>query len=145
MPTLTPDQARRVYDRIGGAQDWQRFYEDAATAEVVAHAGFGSASAVIELGCGTGRFAAALVARHLPGNAAYLGVDVSPRMVASATRRLRPWFERAAVALADGGGLRAAVGAPTRPVRAPHGRRVGDRVGGGGRGPPVISRAARPG
>lgn len=25
MPALTSEQARRVYDRIGRAQDWQRF------------------------------------------------------------------------------------------------------------------------
>jgi ubiquinone/menaquinone biosynthesis C-methylase UbiE len=104
VPTLTPEQARRVYDRIGGAQDWQRFYEDAATSELLAEAGFGAAHAVVELGCGTGRFAAALLARHLPGDAPYLGVDVSPRMVASTVERLRPWSDRAAVALVDGGG-----------------------------------------
>jgi hypothetical protein len=36
MPALTSEQARRVYDRIGRAQDWQRFYEDAATSALVA-------------------------------------------------------------------------------------------------------------
>ena len=93
-----------MYDRIGGAQDWQRFYEDVATSELVRHAGFEAAQAVVELGCGTGRFAAALLARHLPGGATYLGVDVSPRMVASTAERLRPWSDRASVALVDGGG-----------------------------------------
>lgn len=103
MPALTPEQARRVYDRIGGAQDWQRFYEDPATAQLVAHGSFGAARAVVELGCGTGRFAAALLARHLPVDATYLGVDVSPRMVGLATDRLRPWSERATVACVAGG------------------------------------------
>ena len=102
MPALTPQQARRVYDRIAGAQDWQRFYEDAATSELVAHARFGAARAVVELGCGTGRFAAALLAGHLPADATYLGVDVSPRMVSMATGRLRQWANRATVALVDG-------------------------------------------
>jgi ubiquinone/menaquinone biosynthesis C-methylase UbiE len=98
-----------VYDRIGRAQDWQRFYEDAATSELLREAGFGAARAVVELGCGTGRFAASLLARHLPGDATYLGVDVSPRMVASTAERLRPRSDRASVALVDGGGALPAI------------------------------------
>jgi len=104
-----------VYDRIGGAQDWQRFYEDAATSELVDHSNFGAAQAVAELGCGTGRFAAALLARDLPGDATYVGVDVSPRMVGLATDRLRPWSDRATVAQVEGGrGLPAADGSVDR-------------------------------
>jgi ubiquinone/menaquinone biosynthesis C-methylase UbiE len=99
---LSPEQARRIYDRIGRAQDWQRFYEDAATAELVAHARFGDARAVFELGCGTGRFAAGLLAEHLPPAATYVGVDVSPRMVTLASERLAPWRDRATVTTADG-------------------------------------------
>jgi SAM-dependent methyltransferase len=95
-------QARRVYDRIGRAQDWQRFYEDAATTDLIAHAAFDDATAVFELGCGTGRFAATLLAEHLPPAATYLGVDVSPRMVDLASDRLAPWSDRAAVSLVDG-------------------------------------------
>jgi ubiquinone/menaquinone biosynthesis C-methylase UbiE len=102
VPALTSEQARRVYDRIGQAQDWQRFYEDAATADLVAHAGFDAAHAVVELGCGTGRFAAALLAHHLPAEATYVGVDLSPRMVALASDRLRPWRDRATVSLVEG-------------------------------------------
>jgi ubiquinone/menaquinone biosynthesis C-methylase UbiE len=98
--TLTPGQARRVYDRIGRAQDWQRFYEDAATAELAAHADFGNARGVVELGCGTGRFAARLLGELLPASATYLGVDVSPGMVTLASTRLAPWSDRATVALA---------------------------------------------
>lgn len=90
-----------MYDRIGGAQDWQRFYEDAATDELVTNAGFGAARAVVELGCGTGRFAAGLLARHVPADATYLGVDLSARMAALATDRLRQWSGRATVALVD--------------------------------------------
>jgi ubiquinone/menaquinone biosynthesis C-methylase UbiE len=115
VPALTPEQARRVYDRIGAVQDWQRFYEDTATGELVARAGFGAAHAVVELGCGTGRFAAALLARHLPADAMYVGVDVSPRMASLATGRLRPWANRATVALVDGdAGLPAASGSADR-------------------------------
>jgi ubiquinone/menaquinone biosynthesis C-methylase UbiE len=115
MPALTPEQARRVYDRIGRAQDWQRFYEDAATADLVAHAGFDSARAVVELGCGTGRFAAALLAAHLPADASYIGVDLSPRMVALASERLARWRHRATVTFVDGGAaMPAADGAADR-------------------------------
>jgi len=102
MPALTSEQARRVYDRIGRAQDWQRVYEDAATGDLVAHAGFDAARSIVELGCGTGRFAAGLLARHLPADASYVGVDLSPRMVALASERLRPWRDRARVSLVDG-------------------------------------------
>jgi ubiquinone/menaquinone biosynthesis C-methylase UbiE len=100
---LTPGQARRVYDRIGRAQDWQRFYEGAATAQLVGHAAFGDARAVVELGCGTGRFATRLLGDLLPATATYLGIDVSPLMVTLATERLAPWRDRATVALADAG------------------------------------------
>jgi trans-aconitate methyltransferase len=85
---LTPEQARRVDDRIGRAQDWQRFYEHAATAELVAHARFDEARAVVDLGCGTGRFAAQLLGEHLPPAATYVGVDLSPTMVTLASERL---------------------------------------------------------
>ena len=69
MPALTSEQARRVYDRIGRGQDWQRFYEDAATGDLVARAGFDAARSVVELGCGTGRFEAGILARHFPEDA----------------------------------------------------------------------------
>lgn len=115
MPALTPEQARRVYDRIARAQDWQGFYEDAATTELAAHAGFGTAHAVVELGCGTGRFAAALLGEQLPPDASYLGVDVSPRMIALASERLARWRDRATVTLVDGdAGVPAADGAADR-------------------------------
>jgi ubiquinone/menaquinone biosynthesis C-methylase UbiE len=115
VPALTPEQARRVYDRIARAQDWQRFYEDPATTDLVAHARFDAARAVVELGCGTGRFAAALLARHLPLDATYAGVDLSPRMVALTSERLQRWSDRVTVSLADGdAGLPVADGAADR-------------------------------
>src|SRR5438876_11499939 len=85
MPALTSEQVRRVYDRIGRAQDWQRFYEDAATADLAARAGFDAAHSVVELGCGTGRFAAGLLARHLPEDAGYVGIDLIHLVVALAS------------------------------------------------------------
>jgi SAM-dependent methyltransferase len=114
VPALTSERTRRFYDRMGRAQDWQRFYEDAATTDLVAHAAFDIARAVVELGCGTGRFAARLLARRLPPEATYLGLDLSPRMVALASARLRPWTDRARVVLVDGGGVPVAGGAADR-------------------------------
>jgi ubiquinone/menaquinone biosynthesis C-methylase UbiE len=99
---LTSDQARRVYDRIGRMQDWQRFYEDPATAELIRHGEFERARAVVEMGCGTGRFAAGLLDRHLSPDATYVGTDVSSRMIALARDRLRPWHDRASVTLVSG-------------------------------------------
>ncbi len=91
--------ARRFYDRMGRWQDTQRFYEDAATARLTQAARFAQASSVFELGCGTGRFAAGLLAGELPADARYLGVDVSPKMVQIARRRLAAWTPRAEVQL----------------------------------------------
>jgi trans-aconitate methyltransferase len=65
MTTLSPAAARSVYDCIGRAQDAQAFFEDKATDELVAHLKLESARSVFEFGCGTGRFAASLIARHL--------------------------------------------------------------------------------
>jgi ubiquinone/menaquinone biosynthesis C-methylase UbiE len=102
MPTLSHEAARRVYDRIGARQDTQAFYEDRATAIVVEHGRFGAAHRVLELGCGTGRFAARLLGQHLPPDARYRGLDVSPTMVRLAGERLAPFGARAEVVLTDG-------------------------------------------
>jgi ubiquinone/menaquinone biosynthesis C-methylase UbiE len=87
-PHLTPEQARRVYDRIGRLQDAQAVYEHRAIAELLARADFEHASAVFELGHGTGALAARLLAR-LPAEGRYVGIDISPKMHALAGRRLQ--------------------------------------------------------
>jgi len=102
MAVLSREQARRVYDRIGARQDTQGFYEDRATAILVAHGEFGTAQRVFEFGCGTGRFARRLLSEHLPDSARYRGVDLSPTMVALAQRRLASFGSRAGVLLTDG-------------------------------------------
>ncbi|MGE5248130.1 MAG: class I SAM-dependent methyltransferase, partial [Verrucomicrobiota bacterium] len=79
--TLSHEEARAFYDRFGAKQDWQRFYEDRAIADLIAHASFGKAGAVLEFGSGTGRLAETLLARHLPPTARYLALDVSGTMV----------------------------------------------------------------
>jgi ubiquinone/menaquinone biosynthesis C-methylase UbiE len=100
--TLTHQQARRFYDRLGSWIDMQRFYENPAVTRLRAHADFEHASAVIEFGCGTGRFAAQLLSTVLPPDCRYLGVDISPTMARLALARLGPWATRAAVRLTDG-------------------------------------------
>ncbi len=102
MSVLGPERVARTYDRIGRFQDWQSFYERRATERLIAHASFERANRVLELGCGTGAFAVALLERRLPAGCRYLGIDISSRMVAIATERLQPWSDRADVRLMDG-------------------------------------------
>src|SRR5262249_18052132 len=100
--TLSHAAARALYDRIGRWQDTQRFYEDAATADLIAHADLHQAQSVFEFGMGTGRLAARLLRDHLPGTARYFGIDISATMVALASERLAPWRDRAGVEQSDG-------------------------------------------
>ncbi len=100
-PTLTPSQARSVYDRIGRKQDTQGFYEDPAVHDLLANARLAETTVLLELGCGTGRWALRLLEQHLPGDARYLGIDLSPVMLGLASRRLAGVGPRAAVVRAD--------------------------------------------
>ncbi len=102
MGILTHEQARAFYDRLGARQDSQRFYEDAATRELVRHAGFETARAVVEFGCGTGRFAEGLLAERLPAATSYLALDVSTTMVGLARERLGRFGPRVEVRQTDG-------------------------------------------
>lgn len=99
---LSPEQARRFYDLLGSAQDWQGFYENPAINELVAHAAFDSAYSVFEFGCGTGALAARLLQHHLPTDARYVGLDISSTMVSLAQERLKPWSQRARVYQSEG-------------------------------------------
>jgi ubiquinone/menaquinone biosynthesis C-methylase UbiE len=92
---LSHEQAKTFYDRFGSKQDLQRLYEDPAIRVLVAHADFEHARSVVELGCGTGRFAEMLLRDRLSSSATYLGVDVSSTMVHLAASRLEPFGQRA--------------------------------------------------
>ena len=98
-----PDEAKRFYDRLGKLQDAQ-IYERTALKRLVAASDFEHASAVFELGCGTGRLAAELLEEHLPETARYVGIDISSTMIGIATRRLTRWGKRATVSQVDGTG-----------------------------------------
>lgn len=93
---------RRYYDRLGRGQDTQRFYEDPPTARLRRRAEFETAGLIVELGCGTGRFARALLREELPEEAGYRGFELSGRMVDIAASRLRPWAARVEVTHMDG-------------------------------------------
>jgi ubiquinone/menaquinone biosynthesis C-methylase UbiE len=99
---LTVDRARAFYDRMGAWQDWQRFYEDPALRRLLASANFQAAHAIIEFGCGTGRFAQQILSEIAPADCRHLGVDVSPTMVTLARARLSTYVGRAEVRLSDG-------------------------------------------
>jgi selT/selW/selH-like putative selenoprotein len=98
---FSPEDAKRFYDRFGSWQDTQ-FYEKAALEHLVAHSDFQSASAVFELGCGTGKLADYLFKMELADNASYVGVDISTIMIKLATERLANWKGRVELQQADG-------------------------------------------
>lgn len=99
---LTIDQARAFYDRMGARQDWQRFYEDPPLLRLRQAANFQAARAIMEFGCGTGRFALQILSEIAPAGCRYLGVDLSPTMVTLAGARLSSYSDRAEVRLTDG-------------------------------------------
>jgi hypothetical protein len=43
---LSPEQAKRFYDRLGSRQDWQSFFENPGINEMIGHADFDSAHRV---------------------------------------------------------------------------------------------------
>ena len=99
---LSPEQAKRFYDRLGSRQDWQSFFENPGINEMIGHADFDSAHSVFEFGCGTGALATRLLQHHLPADARYVGLDISGKMVSLALERLKPWSGRARVYQTDG-------------------------------------------
>ena len=99
---LSRSEARAVYDRIGRRQDAQAFYEDPALDVLAAHGAFEDAQSILEVGCGTGRFAERLLRTHCPPETRYVGMDLSPRMIEIARDRLAAVGERATVVETDG-------------------------------------------
>lgn len=99
---LSIADAKRFYDGFGARQDKQAFYEDPAVKQMIEHAAFPDAHAVLEIGCGTGRIAKQLLSFHLPQNARYLGLDVSETMTQLAQSRVARYGERARMVLSDG-------------------------------------------
>ncbi|WP_022835443.1 class I SAM-dependent methyltransferase [Salisaeta longa] len=98
MPTLDRPALRALYDRVGRWQDTQAFYEEPAKDWLLAHGPWPDAATVVEVGGGTGRFAARLV-RQYP-QVRYVGFELSPTMARLTAERLPP--ARATVHVTDG-------------------------------------------
>lgn len=98
---LSHEEARDAYERIGTFQDRQR-YERKPLADLVQHGAFASATAVFELGSGTGALAARLLGDHLPKHATYRAVDLSDAMLRLTAKRVEPWRDRCDVIRVDG-------------------------------------------
>jgi len=86
---LSPNAARKIYNRIGKKLDTQAFYEDPALNSLLRNGAFESAHHVLEFGCGTGRLAERLLAQNLPPDARYEGCDISETMLELTRARLR--------------------------------------------------------
>jgi len=86
--TLNSTEARAYYERFAQNQESQGWYEDAALDWLARHGDFGQAKSLLEIGCGTGRFAQQLLTRHSPDGARYVGLDISWAMLTSARDRL---------------------------------------------------------
>ena len=78
--TITPAQARRFYDRLGAGHDLAELYEGPAKALARARLDLAPGQRVANVGAGTGRDHARLLAAVRPGGAA-VAVDVSPVML----------------------------------------------------------------
>ena len=102
LGTLSHQEARRTYDRVGASQDSHGFYEERAIALVLLHGNLTSAESVFEFGCGTCRFALRLFEEYLSDTACYRGVDLSPEMIRVARDRLASHSQRAEVILTEG-------------------------------------------
>ena len=103
MRTFTPEEAKFFYDKFGGRQDSQTFYEERALQALATNASLQDAQCVLEVGCGTGRFALDLLQHYLPATALYLGTDISSTMIKLAAERLGSFARRASVVLVQGG------------------------------------------
>lgn len=75
------DKHARSLDRVAHARRGPRLSRELAVSVVADH----PAPAVLDLGCGPGRVAEAVIAA---GAASYVGIDLSPHMLALARRRL---------------------------------------------------------
>ncbi len=107
--TLSHAATRRFYDQFGKKLDSQGFYENPALSDLLANLDLGTAHAIVEFGCGTGRLAAEVLQALAPPDAHYLGIDISATMVALARERLQPFADRARV-MQGNGELRVEVG-----------------------------------
>ncbi|MFP3943360.1 MAG: class I SAM-dependent methyltransferase [Alphaproteobacteria bacterium] len=79
MP-VSPGSSLPLYDRIGRTYDYGRRADARITGPLAEHLGPPEAGAVIDVGCGTGNYTAALAARGYR----ITGLDISPHMLGKA-------------------------------------------------------------
>ncbi|MBC5826242.1 MAG: class I SAM-dependent methyltransferase [Candidatus Eremiobacteraeota bacterium] len=92
------------------------FYVHAALDQLTKVACFENAQRVLEIGGGTGRFAARLLEHELPNDAQYVDMEPSATMRKLATRRLEHWQTRADVRTLQDGRIDAWIGRVDRYV-----------------------------
>ncbi len=96
MSALDAQAVAAIYDRHGAKQDGAGWYEDPPLRALMPHLALDEASAVLELGAGTGRFAEWLL-DAMPDGATYTAVDLSGEMCRLARERLARFGERVTV------------------------------------------------
>ncbi len=87
----------QLYDRVGSWADVTRFYVDPALDRLTDLACFQHAQRLLEIGGGTGRFAARLLKHVLQPDAQYIDIEPSATMRTLAACRLAGWSARADV------------------------------------------------
>lgn len=99
---LSPEEARRHYDRLGIRQDRELRYEAEPLRRLAESSKLGHARSVGEFGCGTGHFARSILETRLGTDATYVGFDSSSTMAAIAANRLSAFEGRTLVVHTDG-------------------------------------------
>ncbi len=99
---LSHTDTKAIYDRLGIGQEKGSYFEAPALALLRQYADFAAARHVFEFGCGTGSFAATLLAQELAADASYVGLDQSSTMVRLAATQVARFGLRSAV-LQSGG------------------------------------------
>ena len=78
--TISPEAARRFYDRLGRGHDWAERYEGRAKQLALTQLELGPGQRVLNVGVGTGQEHRKIQARLKPGGLA-VGLDLSPVML----------------------------------------------------------------
>ena len=99
---LSHAEIKTIYDQLGERQDRGSYFEAPALAILREHAAFSTAQRLFEFGCGTGTFAAALLAETLPAAACYVGLDQSTTMVQLAAAQVKRFGPRATIVQSAG-------------------------------------------
>lgn len=98
---LQRDDIKAIYDKVGERQDRGAYYEDAAIADMLAHANLEQARRIVEVGSGTGRVASRMLGAYLNPDATYYALDLSSTMVRLTYARLAAWAKRVLVMRTD--------------------------------------------